>query len=159
METGHPNHLQEEVDRSELSELSAVLHGLQARQALWELACRYAIALDDWDEAALGEMFAADAEFEGVTGRRAIGRAGVVEYLMDHPADYQERVHTPTSQILSELLDERAEGVVNSFAGHTREGASGDLLALRYDDVYVNEHGQWRFARRRIHTVRRILGP
>jgi hypothetical protein len=156
METGHPNHLQEEVDRSELSD---ILHGLQARQALWELACRYAMALDDWDEAALGEMFAADAEFEGVTGRRAIGRAGVVEYLMDHPTDYQERVHTPTSQILSELLDERAEGVVNSFAGHTREGASGDLLALRYDDVYVNEYGQWRFARRRIHTVRRILGP
>jgi hypothetical protein len=156
METGHPNRQKEKVDRSESS---AILRGLEARQALWDLACRYAMALDDWDEGALGEMFAANAEFEGVTGRRAIGRAGVVEYLMDHPADYQERVHNPTSQILSQLLDGRAEGVVNSFAGHTRESGSGDLLALRYEDVYVNEHGQWRFARRRIHTVRRLLGP
>ena len=140
------------------SESSAILSGLVARQHLWDLACRYAMALDDWDERALGEMFVADAEFEGITGQRAIGRAAVVAYLLNHPADYEERVHTPTSQVLTELRDERAEGVVNSFAGHTRQGASGDLLALRYDDGYVNENGRWRFTRRRIHTVRRILG-
>jgi hypothetical protein len=155
MEIGRSSGLQGEVRRSELS---TDLQGLVARQALWDLACRYAMALDDWDEGTLADMFTADAEFEGIGGRRATGRTRVLEYLLDRPAGYRDRVHTPTSQLFSEVSTSRAEGTVNSFAAHIREGTSGDLLALRYDDVYVSESGQWRFARRKVHTVRHILG-
>jgi hypothetical protein len=126
------------------------------RVAIWELACRYAIALDDYDVGALEHMFVADVEFEGIDGQLSTGTTDVLAYLMRAPGPHRQRVHTPTSLIIGELSHGRGSGIVSSFAAHTGGGQPLTFLSLRYEDNYVHEGGQWCFARRRVHGVVRL---
>lgn len=139
--------------------LAQRLQSLEDRAELWELACRYALAVDDADADALGETFAAEARFESISGVETVGRPDIVAYVLAAAADTgRQRVHTPTSQVLGQLGDGRASGLVSSFAAHVGGPDPVTFMALRYADGYVREEGRWRFASRRIHAVRRLLG-
>jgi hypothetical protein len=129
---------------------------IRHRVALWELVCRYAIALDDYDAGALEQMFAGDPQFVGIDGQLSTGTADVLAYLMRPPGPQRKRVHTPTSLIIAELSDARARGTVSSFAAHVGGAQPVTFLSLRYEDNYVHQDGQWRFARRRVHGVVRL---
>lgn len=140
------------------TELAGRIRRLEDRAELWELVSRYAVAVDDEDYGALRTLFAAGGEFTGLVGGTQRGRDGVVEYLRHrNDTDHVRRVHTPTAQFLDQLEGDRAAGVVSSYAALYSADGSLRFFAFRYDDRYVREDGQWRFASRTIGGLTNLI--
>lgn len=139
------------------TDLEARLRRLEDRAGLWDLVTRYAVAVDDEDYPTLEGLFADDAEFVGLSGSVTAGRDNIVAYLRDRSATaHKQRVHTPTSQIIDDLSDGRARGLVSCYAALFAYDGSESFFAFRYEDEYVQENGRWRFRRRRVHDVKHV---
>lgn len=139
---------------TEHADLAERVRHLEDRSQLWELVARYANAVDDEDYATLERCFAKDAEFVGLSGNVTAGRDGVVAYLAERArAAHETRVHTPTSQVLTELGDDRAAGVVGCYAALFSRNEGDRFFAFRYEDHYTREDGRWMFRSRRVHQV------
>jgi len=134
--------------------LAAEVARLSAHSSLWELACRYAAALDGDDYEALAACFTGSAEFVGMAGPPARGTEAILTYVRQRIAVGQShRVHVPTNQLIDRLGPETASGRVHCFAILTSGDGTQRVLSLRYADDYALEGGRWLFARRRIHDA------
>ena len=120
------------------------LEQLLARDAIRQLAHRYAVAIDARDLDALVALFVDDVRVgRDERGRDALRRdfdrqlraIGVsILFVGNHVIDFDG--------------DDRARGVVYCTA-QIQDGARWIRQAIRYDDSYERRDGRWHFARRK----------
>jgi len=123
---------------------------LEDRQALRDLAYRYARAVDRRDWALAGELFTRDCVLVG-PGYELVGRDGILAGLrrIDQFRATQHSVHNQ----LVEISGDAATGETYCTAHHLyeRDGVRRKLSwGIRYQDRCVRDAGSWRYARREL---------
>jgi uncharacterized protein (TIGR02246 family) len=132
------------------SDLGARIARLEAESAIRALAARYCFAIDDHDLSAVAALFTADARVhsrDGVmdaTGREAIAAQYERRFELLGPSNHVSHDHV----IHFDSADE-AHGLLSAHAELWRDGKAM-VTALRYDDRYRREDGEWRFAEREL---------
>jgi ketosteroid isomerase-like protein len=129
--------------------LASRLQRLEDRAAIAELIARYAVAVDDRDLDALGELFTPDGVFRSKDGvMDARGRAPVLEQFRGRFRALAVSNHFSHDHILT-LHEPRgsAHGLVSAHAEVWRNGRAL-IAALRYEDTYRLHEQRWRFAER-----------
>ncbi|WP_370324173.1 nuclear transport factor 2 family protein [Euzebya sp.] len=132
-------------------DLAGQVRWLVDRAELQDLVAAYAMAVDDRDWDAVGEMYAEDSVFQGSLGPNR-GRDAVVAYYRERTEQFGATYHYPHSQVVTFTGPDTASGTVAAHA----ELAIGDetvVIALRYADAYVREGGRWRFRERTVQQL------
>lgn len=128
---------------------------LESRHAIAELISVYGIACDDHDMPRLMSLFTPDAEFDTKSGlMRASGPDAIEAMFIEAfkirgPAFHWTHDHIVT---FDDADPDRATGLVLSHAETTPHGEAS-LAAMRYEDVYRRNDGQWRFQKRTINFL------
>jgi hypothetical protein len=125
-------------------------------RACTRLVYAYARAADFGDAAAAAALFAADGVLEMPGGRRFAGRAAIRQRLAEQPAAQVSR-HVISNLLIDALDENRARGFcyLTLYRG-TRGEAAGPLPSAapfvigHYEDEFVRDGGDWRFAARRL---------
>lgn len=135
-----------ELTRASDPSLEGALRELAAKQAIYELSCRYMRALDRLDGELLASVFHPDATVNyGFFKGRA---AEFVDFAMRALASHHANHHM-IGQVLIEVRGEHAEGEVYFQAFHriVEAGAESDLfISGRYVDRYELRDGAWKIA-------------
>jgi uncharacterized protein (TIGR02246 family) len=126
---------------------------LDDRDALRDLAARYALACDTRDFDALAHVFAPDAALRTGTSERT----GMAEILtaMQGLLRYEATSHMVGQQVVDATSD-GATGITYCTAHHlTVEGdtRTDKVMHIRYHDRFVRTDGGWRIAARRLEIV------
>lgn len=130
-------------------DLSARIHRLEAESAIRALAARYCFAIDNHDLDAVADLFTADARVysrDGVldaSGRDAVIRQYEQRFRVLGPSNHFSHDHW----IRLDDDPELARGLLSAHAELWRNECMM-VTALRYDDVYRYDSGQWRFQER-----------
>jgi hypothetical protein len=126
---------------------------LHDKQAIRELACRYAQMVDDRNYELAGEVFCEDAELLGpgfhLQGRDAIGDS------LRSIERYRATFHAVHNQLV-EVHGDEARGETYCVANHLHEvdGRAYKLdWGIRYRDRYRRETSGWRISRRELNVV------
>ena len=137
---------------SELSEILDRLDRLESREAIRGLASDYAIACDEHDMPRLMSLFTEDAAFDSPNGAMvADGRAAIEAMFIETFKIRGPGYHWThdVSVTIDKDDPDQATGLVLSHAETCPNGIVS-IAAMRYEDVYRRESGEWRFARRTI---------
>jgi hypothetical protein len=128
------------------------LRRLEDRAELEDLALRYFVAADGDDAEALAATFTADGSFSVSGTLCGDTREKVVAFLVGERAKMGLTVHTPNFTLLSLHDVNRASGIVGA---HLELVLGGESLfgAVRYQDSYVRDGGQWRIRSRDMRTI------
>lgn len=118
------------------------------REALRDLVARYALAVDDHDLGAVGEMFHPEAVFDR-DGEVAHGWPKISALLGASMRGFRRMVHTPHA-VLVELTG--ADEATGASSGHAELVTSRGVLlaAYRYADRFARHDGRWVFTRREV---------
>ncbi|MGR3906531.1 nuclear transport factor 2 family protein [Burkholderia sp. SR8] len=122
------------------------------RYALYELACRYAQAVDRRDWPRLATLFTADAQLDG-PGFRFDDRDAIVAGMrvIERYETTQHHVHNQLVTLAGGEADVETYGVACHV--YVRGGVKRKLdWGLRYRDRCVFDGGTWRFAARTLHV-------
>jgi len=122
------------------------------RHALYELACRYAQAVDRRDWPRLAALFTADAQLDG-PGFRFDDRDAIVAGMsvIERYETTQHHVHNQLVTLDGGEADVETYGVACHV--YVRDGVKRKLdWGLRYRDRCVFDGGTWRFAARTLHV-------
>ena len=128
-----------------LTALEAEVKELRAREAIRELRARYHQCINEerWEQ--IPALFAEDGELDfGYLGR-ARGREKIIQFCAGGPK-LLEFVKQFIHNHIIELEGERGTGQSYLEAKSISAGEAY-LIAGRYDDEYVCQQGEWRFAR------------
>ncbi|MEN3362373.1 MAG: hypothetical protein V7637_6355 [Mycobacteriales bacterium] len=128
---------------------------LDARAEIWQLAARYALAVDGRDLRMLRDLFAPGAVV--VLPALLAGPAGATEIadpagLLAPLARFVRTRHTLSHQV-ADVDGDTATAVTYGEAHHLREHGGrlrDDVLALRYRDTLARAAAVWRFTRREL---------
>lgn len=129
-----------------------------SRAAIEDLVHRYADAVVCYDGEQWGATWASDAEWTLAPGRELHGREAIIEFWHQAMQGFDAVIQT----CLNGSCDLDASTGTGTGRWHIQEsfrrkdGTTGILLA-HYDDKYVLEAGQWKFADRKL--VRHYHGP
>ena len=140
---------------TELDEILDRLDRLESKDAIRELATSYAIACDEHDMPRLTSLFTSDACFDApngsmvATGKQAIVTMFENTFKIRGPAFHW--THDVTVK-LDKTDPDKATGLVLSHAETTPNGVVS-IAAMRYEDEYRREQGEWLFAKRVIHFL------
>ena len=140
---------------TELEQIQHRLDRLESKDAIRELATAYAIACDEHDMPRLTSLFTDDACFDAPNGSMvASGKQAIVTMFEDTfkirgPAYHW--THDITVNVDPNNPDQ-ATGLVLSHAETTPNGVVS-IAAMRYEDQYRREQGEWLFAKRVIHFL------
>lgn len=125
---------------------------LEARENIRELVARYGIAIDDHDLPGIASLFTSTAEFCSRDGvMQARGRDQIIDMFIGRFKALGISNHFTHDHII-ELpagAPDRATGLVTSHAEVWRNGKAL-LGAMRYQDSYRLDEGEWRFERREL---------
>jgi SnoaL-like domain len=130
---------------------------IDTREALRELAFRYALAVDDCDAEALLHLFTADGSVSGTDDSIPAFKGEADLRLMIRQVDTSfnrtmHNVYNQTFEIVADGLS--ATGETYCLASHIIETADGSWqileMAIRYKNDYAHEDGRWKFRRRRL---------
>ena len=122
-----------------------------SRDAIEDLVHRYADAVVHYDGEAWGSTWATDAKWNLGRGRDLKGREAIVAFWHQAMAGFQAVIQT----CLNGTVDLDPAAGTGSGRWHIQEsyrradGTPGMLLA-HYDDTYVIEDGEWKFADRKL---------
>jgi ketosteroid isomerase-like protein len=133
-----------------VNELEQRIDRIESRQAIGELLAAYCSVVDAKDAAALGALFAEQAIFGDLRGRKAI-----TDFFAGWMADWGPSFHYPHALTLDFTSSDEATGVVTAHA-EQRKGDEVWVMAIRYSDEYRREGGRWRFTRRDLGYVYRL---
>ena len=133
-------------------ETQARLRRIEDREALRTLVTRYGFAIDDRDTDLLAGLFTDDGVLDSVDGTiAASGREAIVAFYQARFAILGPTFHYTHDHLVT--LDshdpDQTRAVVTAHSEAVRNGVPM-LAAIRYLDRYQREHGQWRFAHRRL---------
>lgn len=123
---------------------------LEDRTAIGELIARYGLVMDNRDMAAMPGLFTADVKIrsgDGVMNCR--GRDAAVELFRSRFQVLGPSNHFTHDRIVTfnPANQDEATGIVLSHAEMNRLGQPM-VTAIRYNDQYRREAGEWRFAER-----------
>jgi ketosteroid isomerase-like protein len=133
------------------SDLQRRIDEIEGRQAIAELAARYAVCIDDRDIDALLELFTKDATmFAKPTDY--VGREAIRGHFLERWPQVGLTVHTPQFGFVEFDGPDRAHGVVG---GHNEISVSGVtvMVALRHYDEYLRVDGHWKIHTRATKTI------
>jgi hypothetical protein len=136
---------------------------LLARDAIRQLAERYALAADGRDLDGLAALFVPDVD----NGRYGQGAKGVKRFYDQSLRKHHCSVHFVGNHVIDFDDDEHAHGVVYCHAQHhVLEPEHWWDEVLAYWDTYELVDGSWRFRRRRVRSwyrqeteARTVAGP
>jgi ketosteroid isomerase-like protein len=126
------------------------LRRLEDREAIKELVARYGLVMDDRDMANMPALFTEDVHIRSLDGvMDARGRDAALELYRGRFAVLGPSNHFTHDKIIrfDDADPDRARGTVLSHAEMNRKGQPM-LAAIRYEDRYRREGGQWRIAER-----------
>lgn len=126
------------------------LQRLEDREEIRRLIGRYALAMDNKDFDLVAEIFAADARFVWKDGSFACEtRNGIVNMYRTRLAGAGPSFHYTHDQFVNwdDANPDLASGLVLGHA-EVSSAAGQSMVAIRYEDRYLREDGQWRFAER-----------
>ena len=121
------------------------------REAIQDLVHQYADAVVHYDGERWGDTWASDAQWSLGRGRDLSGREAIVEFWHKAMSGFQAVVQTVLNGTAD--LDEAAgtgTGRWHIQERYRRAGGTPGLLLAHYDDAYVLEGGQWKFADRKL---------
>ena len=121
------------------------LAALADREAVRELAHRYAVAVDRKDLDAVARCFTPDCAYEGALGRGTI--ADALRALADAFARYERTMHLVGTQTIA-LDGDRASMETYCVAHHVLPGGRQLTVGVRYLDEVQRTADGWRIARR-----------
>jgi uncharacterized protein (TIGR02246 family) len=128
------------------------LQRLEDRQEIRGLIQAYRRHLDARDLRGYSELFADDGEWHGRTGygKGPEGIRQMLEELLpaNPPAPGPTSFHVVTEPVI-ELNGDRATGTMTwALVERDEHDVPQVRLLGHYDDVYVRQHGRWKFGRR-----------
>lgn len=124
------------------------LRRLEDIEAIRALAARYVFAIDSRDLVALESCFAHGARFRSKDGvLDAVGRDAVMAQFRARFSALGPGAHYTHDHVVWLEGDAEARGLLSSHAELVRHGRPM-LASIRYEDRYVREDGEWRFADR-----------
>jgi len=120
------------------------------KQALYELVCRYAQAVDQRDWTALSRLFTPDAVLKG-PGFSFDGVAAIVEGMngLGHYSHTQHHVHNHLAEVEGQAASAETYCVANHLYA-AEEGQRKLDWGIRYRDQFVCSDGIWRISRREL---------
>lgn len=130
---------------------------VMARDAIRQLAQRYALAVDGKDLDSLAALFVPDVD----NGRYGPGRDGVKRFYNQSLRNFHCSIHFVGNHVIEfdddeDDPDNRAHGVVYCVAKHhVTEPDHWFDEALAYWDTYERVDGDWLFRRRRVRSWHR----
>ncbi len=128
-------------------DLPARIRRLEDRESIRQLVARYGVVIDDRDIEGIGLCFTRDGCFRSKDGvMNARGREAVVAQFHGRFAVLGPCMHWTHDHLiwLDEANPDRARGLVSSHAELVRHGRPM-VCAMRYEDTYRREDGEWRF--------------
>lgn len=129
---------------TEIAEIMRRLERTEARQAISELPCRYALAVDSRDIDAWVNLFVDDVD----CGKRGRGRAALRSFIEPSVRTFYRSIHQICGQVVDFVDDDTATGTVYCRAEH-EDGEKWVVMAIIYFDTYVRRDGAWYFKQRR----------
>lgn len=131
-------------------DLAERVRRLEDREAIRTLAARYGYVIDNRDMDGIALLFTRDGVFRSRDGVMAArGRDAVLQQFRGRFDALGLSLHWTHDHVIT--LDpedrDRATGWLSSHAELMRNGRPM-VTALRYEDVYRREDGEWRFADR-----------
>ena len=136
--------------------LAERLRRLEDAEQIRQLNLEYRRHLDARDLDAYGRLFAADGEWLGGTGYGQ-GPAGITAMLKERLAGNPGPPGPTSWHLVTESgVDVRGDWATGTVTWALIQRGDGDKPVMRllghYDDVYVREHGRWRYRRRIAYT-------
>jgi uncharacterized protein (TIGR02246 family) len=132
------------------------LERLTARQEIADVIARYAIAYDDHDWEAFGELWTTDAAFV-VNGAAFEGLPVMLRFLTTCLPDdyYGKHICAPS---LIELGPDGTTATAQTDVLWIAQNFENSIIG-RYDDTFVKRDGRWLFARREETSIPHRGGP
>lgn len=135
---------------TDYSTLERRVRTLEDRLALRELAARYAVSMDNRDLEGLGQLFTIDGRLRTQDGAMDLeGRDAIVEAFRGrfvHMGPSNHFCHDHLVQF-DESDPDLASGMISAHA-ELSMGGRALVAAIRYQDTYRRETGNWRFSSR-----------
>lgn len=129
---------------TDITELARRLERTEARQAIAELPCRYAIAVDSRDIDSWVNLFVEDVD----CGRRGKGREALRSFIEPSVRTFYRSIHQICGHVVDFIDDDTATGTVYCRAEH-EDGDNWVVMAICYFDTYERRDGTWYFVRRK----------
>ncbi len=125
---------------------------LEDRAALDDLNVRYFLAADGDDMDGIGKSFTANATFSTSGTVCGEGRQGIIDFIAQSRTHMGLTVHTPHYGLYTFPDIDRATGLVGA---HLELVIGGQMIfgAVRYQDEYTRDNGQWQISRRDMRTI------
>lgn len=125
---------------------------LEDRQQIRDLVFRYRVELDRRDLAAYAALFAEEGTWSGRTGS-ARGPAGIQAMLEERlvpnpPAPGPTTTHVVTDPTITLSGDTATGFSLWTLIGRSASDTPQILTLGHYEDEYVRENGEWKFASR-----------
>lgn len=130
-----------------MDDLPTRIRRLEDRESIRQLVARYGVVIDNRDVEGIGACFTREGCFRSRDGvMNARGRDAVVAQFHGRFAVLGPSMHWTHDHLvwLDEADPDRARGLVSSHAEVVRNERPM-VCALRYEDVYRREDGEWRF--------------
>ena len=129
----------------------------RAPQTLYDLAFRYALAVDKLDAAMLLPLFTDDGVVCGY-GENPIhfqGPDDLTRMIAQVGSTFQKTMHNVFNQTFEQAADGSVSGETNCIASHIMPGDNWMLLdmAIRYHNRYACINGDWKFSERRLEII------
>ncbi len=129
-----------------------------SRQDIADLVHRYADAVVRYDGDQWGSTWAADAQWSLGPGRQIEGRDAIVEFWHKAMSGFTAVVQTALNGICDlDVAAGTGTGRWHIQESYQRTDGTRGMLLAHYDDSYVLENGEWKFADRQL--VPHYSGP
>jgi ketosteroid isomerase-like protein len=124
------------------------LAALEAREAIRQLAARYALALDSRDVAALVDLFVEDVR----SADGGVGRDALAEWFDPILRPYSTTFHLIGNHVIDLVDADHATGVVYCRPEH-EVGDQWIVMPMQYWDRYERRADRWYFRSRSVHAL------
>lgn len=126
------------------SDLAARLERVEAHLAIQQLACRYAVAVDQRDLDTWVSLFVEDIDLR----RYGVGREALRAWIDPMLRRFYRSMHRICGHVIEIVDREHATGKVYCQAEH-EIGGKWVVMPICYSDTYERRDGEWFFAFRK----------
>lgn len=125
---------------------------LEDRVEITDLSTRYFLASDFDDYETIASSYAAESTFSASGFEGGRGPQGVADMIRGARGNFGTTIHTPHYSLIEFQDPDNATGMVGAHV-EIAVGGTSCVGAVRYEDEYVREAGQWKFRSRNMKTI------